>query len=68
MRILVDDRRGAPSSGSGEHAMHGLINRIKELSGIYGFGFERESVLGVALPIGFVLVVGGLGWILVRLL
>ena len=65
---LVDDRRGAPSSGSGEQAMHNMINRIKELTGIYGLGFERESVMGIALPVGFVVVVGGLGWILTRLL
>ena len=48
--------------------MHNLINRVKELSGVYGLGFDRESVMGVALPVGFVIVVGGLGWILVRLL
>ncbi len=47
--------------------MSGLINRVKELSGVYGLGFERESVLGVALPVGFVLAVGGLGWAFVKL-
>ena len=66
--MRVDDWRGAPSSGSGEEAMQSLINRVKELSGVYGLGFERESIMGVALPVGFVVVVGGLGWILVRLL
>lgn len=45
----------------------GLINRIKELSGVYGLGFERESMMGIGLPIGFVLVVGGLGWAFVKL-
>lgn len=66
--VWVDVRRGAPTSGSGEEAMHNLINRVKELSGVYGLGFERESIMGVALPVGFVVVMGGLGWILVRLL
>ena len=45
-----------------------MIDRIKERAGIYGTGFERESVMGMMLPIGFVVVVGGLGWLLVRLL
>lgn len=39
--------------------MKGIINRIRELTGIYGLGFERESVLGVLLPVGFVVGVGG---------
>ena len=43
-----------------------LINRIKELSGIYGLGFERESFLGVAIPLGFVVVVGAMGWFFIR--
>ena len=41
--------------------MGGLINLVKELTGIYGLGFERESVLGIASTVGFVIVVGGLG-------
>lgn len=45
----------------------GLINRVKELTGVYGLGFERESVMGIALPVGFVLVVGGFGWAFVKL-
>ena len=47
--------------------LRGMINRIKELTGIYGLGFERESMMGVALPIGFVVVVGGLGWLINQL-
>ncbi|CAA9531393.1 MAG: hypothetical protein AVDCRST_MAG73-986 [uncultured Thermomicrobiales bacterium] len=42
--------------------MGGIINRVKELTGIYGLGFERESVMGIGLPIGLVVVVGGIGW------
>ena len=48
--------------------MHGLINRVRELSGIYGLWFRRESVLGLLLPVVFVVVVGGLGALLVYLL
>ena len=48
--------------------MHGLINRVRELTGIYGLGFRRESVLGLLLPVVFVVVVGGLGVLLVYLL
>ena len=48
--------------------MHGLINRVRELTGIYGLGFRRESVLGLLLPVVFVVVVGGLGALLVYLL
>ena len=47
--------------------MRGLINRVRELTGIYGLGFERESFLGLMLPIAFVVVVGGLGALLVWL-
>jgi hypothetical protein len=46
--------------------MRGMINRVKELSGIYGLGFERESMLGIAIPLGFVVVVGAVGWFLIR--
>ena len=43
----------------------GPIDRVKELSGIYGLGFERESFLGFALPFAIVLVIGGLGGLLI---
>ena len=36
-----------------------MLDRIRELTGIYGLGFRRESVLGLALPIAFVVIVGG---------
>ena len=39
---------------------HGLIDKARELSGIYRLGFEPESFLGLAIPVGFVIVVGGL--------
>lgn len=42
-----------------------MLNRIRELTGIYGTGFDRESVLGVLLPIAIVVLIGGLGAILI---
>ena len=35
------------------------MDRIREMTGIYGLGFRRESILGLIVPIGFVVVVGG---------
>ena len=49
----------------GRTMLSGLINRVRELTGIYGTGFDRASVLGVLLPIAFVVLVGGLGVLLV---
>lgn len=47
---------------------HGIIDKARELSGIYRLGFEPESFLGLAIPIGIVIVVGGvLGLIISRL-
>jgi hypothetical protein len=40
---------------------YGPVDRIKDVSGIYGLGFERESFLGFALPWIFVAIVGGIG-------
>jgi hypothetical protein len=46
-----------------------VLDRIRELTGIYGLGFRRESILGLVVPIAFVLLVGGAiaGLILFRL-
>ncbi len=43
----------------------GIIDRIKEATGIYGLGFERESFIGFILPWLIVLVIGGLGALLI---
>ena len=48
--------------------MRGLIDRLKEITGIYGLGFDPASVLGIVLPLGFVMVVGGIGALLIWLL
>jgi hypothetical protein len=37
-----------------------VMDRIRELTGIYGFGFRKESVAGLILPIAFVVIIGGL--------
>ncbi len=36
-----------------------MLNKIKELTGIYSLGFERESMMGFALTAGVIIVVGG---------
>ena len=36
-----------------------VMDRIRELTGIYGLGFRKESVLGLVVPIAFVVLVGG---------
>ena len=36
------------------------MERLKEVTGIYRLGFERESFLGLILPILFVIIVGGI--------
>jgi len=46
--------------------MGGLINRIKALSGIYGMGFDRESMAGMSIPFIIVIGVGTVGWVLIR--
>jgi hypothetical protein len=37
-----------------------VIAHLKERTGIYSLGFDPASFAGIALPIGFVVVVGGL--------
>ena len=32
-----------------------VLDRIREMTGIYGLGFRRESVLGLVMPIAFVI-------------
>jgi hypothetical protein len=52
-------------SENGVEKDFGPIDRVKEVSGIYGLGFERESFLGFALPFAFVAIVGGLGALII---
>ena len=37
------------------------MNEIRERTGVYGLGFRKESVMGLIVPIAFVVFVGGLG-------
>lgn len=46
--------------------MRALIARIQERTGIYGLGWDPDSVRGIILPIAFVVIVGGIGFVLVR--
>jgi hypothetical protein len=40
--------------------MKKLIAHLQERTGIYSLGFDPASFMGIALPIGFVVVVGGI--------
>jgi len=60
--------RGAASDESGGTVVHGLIKRVRALTGVYGSGFASDSVMGVVLPFAVVALVGGLGALLVYLL
>ncbi len=40
--------------------MNKFLDRIKERTGIYKLGFDMASAAGIALPVGFVVVVGGI--------
>ena len=44
------------------------MDRIREWTGVYGLGFRKESVLGLILPIAFIVIVGGIGavWAFLR--
>ncbi len=46
--------------------MGGLINRVKELSGVYSLGFDRESMAGITIPFAIVIGLGVVGWVLIR--
>ena len=47
--------------------INNAINQVKEKSGIYDLGFARDSFIGIALPIAFVVLVGGGGAAMVLL-
>lgn len=36
-----------------------MFDMIRERTGIYGLGFRKESIMGVILPVAFVVIVGG---------
>ncbi|MEJ7838204.1 MAG: hypothetical protein WKF81_05265 [Thermomicrobiales bacterium] len=37
-----------------------MITQIQERTGIYSLGFDPASAAGIALPLGFVIIVGGI--------
>lgn len=36
-----------------------MLDRIKDMTGIYKLGFDMASFLGIMLPLLFVIIVGG---------
>lgn len=44
------------------------MDRFREESGIYGLGFRKESFLGVALPMAFVIGVAVVAFLILRFL
>lgn len=40
--------------------MNGLLERVKERTGIYKLGFDPASMAGIAFPGTFVIIVGGI--------
>jgi hypothetical protein len=44
-----------------------MMNRIRELTGIYGLGFNKSSIMGLVLPLAIVGLVAVLSllWMLV---
>ena len=45
-----------------------MLERFRERTGIYGLGFRKESVMGLILPIAFIIIIGGLGAVLTWIL
>jgi hypothetical protein len=51
--------RVAPSGGDTVQEAPEMMNRIREMTGIYGLGFNKSSVMGLVLPfaiVGFITV------------
>lgn len=55
LRIHIDARPRALE----KITMHKFLDQLRTRSGIYSLGFDPASIAGIALPIGFVVVVGG---------
>jgi hypothetical protein len=47
------------------HKDHGPIDEVRDRTGLYKLGFERESVMGLMLPFAIVIGIGGLLGILI---
>jgi hypothetical protein len=44
---------------------HSPVDRVKEVSGIYGLGFDKDSFMGFSLPFIIVILIGGVGGVLI---
>jgi hypothetical protein len=56
---------GARMSENRVEKDYGPVDRAKDVSGIYGLGFEKESFMGFMLPFVIVGGIGGLGALLI---
>ncbi len=39
--------------------MHKFLDQLRARTGIYSLGFDPASIAGIALPVAFVVIVGG---------
>ena len=49
--------RLGPAAGDAAQEAPEMMNRIREVTGIYGLGFNKSSVMGLVLPLA---IVGGI--------
>ena len=52
-----------PACGAAAQETSEMMNRIRELTGIYGLGFNKSSFMGLALPLVIVVAVAFLSWL-----
>lgn len=45
-----------------------MLGWLREMTGIYGLGFNKDSFLGLVIPIAFVVIVGAVGAALILFL
>jgi hypothetical protein len=50
------------------HMIAGMRDRVKGRIGVYGAGFDPESVMGLLLPFVVVGIMAFMGWLLVSVL
>lgn len=44
---------------------HGPVDKVRDVTGLYKLGFEKESFLGLMLPFAIVIGIGGVLGILI---
>jgi len=52
-------------SDRGPRKDHGPVDQVRDVTGLYKLGFEKESFLGLMLPFAIVIGVGGLLGVLI---